>query len=67
SELAAASMAAEDQQWQAKAQLVLQRRFGDAPPKDARERARQIRFLQYRGFTSDQIRQALGRVADDLD
>ena len=28
-------------------------------PEDFKERARQARFLQYRGFTSDQIREVL--------
>jgi regulatory protein len=38
---------------------VRRKRFGDEPPQDYKERARQSRFLQYRGFTSDQIRQVL--------
>ncbi len=32
------------------------KRFGAELPEDARERARQMRFLQQRGFTGDQIR-----------
>ena len=32
------------------------KRFGAGLPEDARERARQMRFLQQRGFTGDQIR-----------
>lgn len=32
------------------------KRFGTGLPEDARERARQMRFLQQRGFTGDQIR-----------
>lgn len=35
---------------------VAGRRFGDSPPVDAKERAKRGRFLQQRGFTSDQIR-----------
>ncbi len=34
-------------------------------PADSRERAKQARFLQYRGFSSDQIRAALGPGEDD--
>ena len=36
------------------------KRFGEAVPREARERARQMRFLQYRGFTMDHIKRALG-------
>jgi SOS response regulatory protein OraA/RecX len=38
-----------------------------SPPGDYHERAKQARFLQYRGFSSDQIRAALGSGEDDLD
>ena len=48
-----------DSQWFARAEQVRSKRFGDAPPEDFKERARQARFLQYRGFTSDQIREVL--------
>ncbi len=39
---------------------VRRRRFGEAAPSAWKERARQMRFLEYRGFTSDQIRAAFG-------
>ena len=35
------------------------RRFGAVPPQDFRERARQMRFLQQRGFSGEQARAAL--------
>jgi regulatory protein len=35
------------------------RKFGAEIPKDRKERARQARFLQYRGFSNDHIRAAL--------
>ena len=54
--------AAED--WAAIARETRRRRFGAAGPADFRERARQGRFLQYRGFTSEQIRAALGPGED---
>jgi len=38
---------------------VRQRKYGDRRPDDYRERARQSRFLQYRGFTGEQIHMAL--------
>lgn len=46
-------------EWTDAAVAVRRRKFGGRPPKGLRERARQMRFLQYRGFTSDQIQQAL--------
>lgn len=49
-------------EWQARAQEVRRKRFGSELPQDYQERARQARFLQYRGFTSEQIR----RVFDDV-
>ena len=35
------------------------KKFGPDKPKDYKERARQARFLQYRGFPMDHIRRAL--------
>ncbi|MFN3587431.1 MAG: regulatory protein RecX [Moraxellaceae bacterium] len=58
--LAAVALAAADADWHGRATELRRRRFGDALPTDARERARQMRFLQYRGFSGEQIRQALG-------
>ena len=49
-------------EWQ-EAAAVRSKRFGPTLPSDPRERARQMRFLQYRGFTTEQIRRALN--ADD--
>ena len=46
--------------WRALARDVRRRRFGAAAPADWTERARQARFLQYRGFSSDDIRAATG-------
>ena len=41
------------------------KRFGPSPPRDYLERARQARFLEYRGFDSGQIRAALELDASD--
>ena len=46
--------------WFALAQEVALRRFGPDTASDRRELARRLRFLQYRGFTTEQCRQALG-------
>ena len=45
--------------WSAMAEAARRKRFGAALPKDMRERARQARFLQQRGFTMEDIRAAL--------
>ena len=46
--------------WFELAARVRLKRFGSDVPRDFPERAKQSRFLQYRGFTSDQIRSAVG-------
>jgi regulatory protein len=46
--------------WRALARELRARKFGADPPDSWAERARQARFLQYRGFSSDHIRSALG-------
>ena len=50
--------------WGATAAAARQKKFGAGRPADLRERARQVRFLEYRGFTGEQIRQAL-EAADE--
>ncbi len=51
--------------WPAQARTVRENRFGPAQPLDYKERARQSRFLQYRGFSSEQVRQAFDGGEDD--
>ncbi|MGH8301259.1 MAG: regulatory protein RecX [Steroidobacteraceae bacterium] len=46
--------------WRALARQVRRRKFGAASPDSWAEKARQARFLQYRGFSSDHIRAATG-------
>lgn len=50
---------AAERDWNALAAEVRRRKFGAELPRTASERAKQARFLQYRGFNSDQIRAAL--------
>jgi regulatory protein len=45
--------------WLATIRAVRRKRFGPEPPRDYRERARQARFLEYRGFGGAEIRAAL--------
>ena len=41
------------------------RKFGTKQPATMAERAKQVRFLQYRGFSAEQIRIALGTSCED--
>jgi regulatory protein len=45
--------------WRTQVRRVREKRFGSALPGDYQERARQARFLQYRGFSNEHIQQAL--------
>jgi regulatory protein len=56
---AADGLAAADVDWLATIRAVRAKRFGPELPRDYAERARQARFLQYRGFDAAQIRAAL--------
>ena len=58
--LVAAAVDAGAPEWRDRAILLQQRRFGSGAPRDTRQRARQARFLLYRGFTPDHVRAALG-------
>jgi regulatory protein len=46
--------------WAEIARQVRRRRFGPKAPASWPEKGRQARFLQYRGFSNDHIRSALG-------
>ena len=46
--------------WRTVAAAVRRRKFGAPPPDSWAEKARQARFLQYRGFSADHIRAATG-------
>jgi regulatory protein len=48
-----------DPGWVDGARQARAKRFGPVPPGDIRERARQSRFLQQRGFAAEQVRGAL--------
>jgi len=47
-------------EWKQDARQVRRKKFGVRPPKTFADKARQMRFLQYRGFTHDQIQRAFG-------
>jgi len=50
--------------WNRLARDVRRKKFGASPPAAFGEKARQARFLEYRGFSQDQIRRALGSDDD---
>ncbi|MBI3546874.1 MAG: regulatory protein RecX [Gammaproteobacteria bacterium] len=52
-------------EWLEDIKRVQRKKFGGRIPKDYSERARQARFLQYRGFTYDQIQQILNLHGQD--
>jgi len=49
----------EEFDWPRLARETRVRHFGAALPADLKDKARQMRFLEYRGFSHDQIRRAL--------
>jgi regulatory protein len=61
------ALAESEADWVAAAREARRRKFGAALPTDYHERAKQARFLQYRGFSSAQIRAALGPGEDEPD
>ncbi len=54
-----------DQDWLAMARQVREKKFGSDLPADFKEKARQMRFLQYRGFETGQIQRAVAAHGDD--
>lgn len=51
-----------DPQWIERLADVRKRKYGDNMPPDYKEQAKQSRFLQYRGFSSDQIHRLFKRL-----
>jgi len=51
--------------WQEMALAVRAKKYGSEEPADIKERARQTRFLQSRGFSSEQTRYAMREDVDD--
>jgi regulatory protein len=60
----AAGPSEEESDWVAHAAEVRRRKFGEELPQDFQERAKQMRYLEYRGFTHDQIRAVFKRNSD---
>ena len=55
-EIICAALDENDNEWLSRLIAVHHKKFGDSIPADYGERMRQSRFLQYRGFTPEQIR-----------
>ena len=53
--------------WVQLAREVRRRKFGAAPPCSLGERAKQARFLQYRGFDAEQLRAAFREESSEAD
>jgi len=69
SDLIESAMNAQEFDWHVLAAQVRERKFGATAPPAYAVRAKQMRFLQYRGFSTDQIRAAFAshsQEADDL-
>lgn len=45
--------------WYTQAEQAYQKRFGNAPIEDQKDKAKRLRFLQYRGFSMDECLTAL--------
>lgn len=56
-----------EEDWNALARQVRVKKFGEQTPAEFKEKARQMRFLQRRGFEPDQIQAAVDVVGDDPD
>ena len=46
--------------WDALAVQVLHKKFGSQAPADLKEKAKRIRFMQYRGFAADHYQRLIG-------
>lgn len=59
-EMIAGVLAENEQSWLDVAKRERIKKFGADRPSEYEEKAKQMRFLQYRGFTFDQINKAVG-------
>ncbi|GAA4652331.1 recombination regulator RecX [Kistimonas scapharcae] len=65
-DLVSIQLEAFDEDWQQQAREVNVKKFGTAPVKDPKEKAKRVRYLQYRGFNIDTIMAVVdGREHDE--
>jgi regulatory protein len=55
-------LGAAGEDWVALARNARQKKFGRSRPADFKDKARQMRFLQYRGFEPDQVQAAVSAL-----
>ena len=63
-ELISATVDANSADWRRRCAEVRRKRFGAREPGSWAERGKQARFLTQRGFSSDQVRAAIGKDLD---
>ena len=61
-ELVEALLTQQQVDWRARCREVHQRKFGDTAPADRKQWAKRVRYLQQRGFNSDEIFAVLGEL-----
>jgi len=49
--------------WQSLLEALHEKKYGGLPPEDIKERAKQTRFFQHKGFTHDMIRQLFNHLS----
>jgi len=49
--------------WQSLLEALHEKKYGGQPPEDIKERAKQTRFFQHKGFTHDMIRQLFNHLS----
>lgn len=54
-----------DVDWFEQARATYYKRFGDMPVKDIKDKAKRLRFMQYRGFTMDEVNFAMNNDDDE--
>ena len=59
-----AAFQAEPQDWDAVLGRLYERKYGPAPIRDFKDRAKRMRFLQQRGFDHESIRNLMKRLED---
>jgi regulatory protein len=66
-DIIAATVIEDDPDWLERARRVREKRFGHKLPKDIKDKLKQQRFLQYRGFTQQQLKYAVAEHAELMD
>lgn len=65
-EMIAEQLEITDNAWFTEAYKVWKKRFKNKLPNDFKSRVKQMRFLQYRGFTQEQVDSVFFRINEEL-